>query len=112
MKKNNSKYQIKKKKLFKKKIILKHNQVSIENYNSKTFYLAPFPIEKSPIYNFDNLATSNNHEFTKEIEFKIAKKKAEKRWNMSKPRNISWRLYFILFFVNFCIKRASKNDIF
>ncbi len=103
---------MKKNKLVKKKIILNHNQVSIENYNSRTFYLAPFPIEKSPIYNYDNLATSNNHEFTKENKFKKAKNKAERRWNLSKPRNISWRLHFILFFVNFCISRASKNDIF
>jgi len=112
MSEKNFKINNRKAKQEKGKIILKHNQVSIDDYNSRTFYLAPFPIEKSPIYNFDNLATSNNHEFIREKEFKKAQKKAERRWNVNKPRNISWRLHFILFFVNYCLNKASKNDIF
>ena len=112
IKKKNLKIYNKKSNKKKSKIILEHNQVSIDYYNSKTFYLVPFPIEKSPIYNFDNLATSNNHEFTKEKEFKKAQKKAENRWKINKPRNISWRLHNILFFVNYSLSKASKNDIF
>lgn len=92
--------------------LLKHNQSLIQNYKSKSFFLIPFPKEKSPIFNYDNLATSNNHFFLKDKKFISAKSKAEKRWKTNSPRNISWRLHFVLYFINFCLRNASKEDIF
>ena len=92
--------------------ILKHNQISIKDYNSDSFSLVPFPSRKIPLYNFDNLATSNSHVFLKDKKFLKSKLKAEKRWKINNVRQISWRLHFILFYVGACLRTATKQDIF
>lgn len=57
----------------------------------------PFPNFKSNIFNTDNLATVNKHDFITELKFIRAKLAAEERWSdQSLVRDISWRLQTVL----------------
>jgi len=92
--------------------LLKHNGVSIEDYPDKKWKLVPFPSQKGDIYNADNLATVNRHDFTNCMLFANARKSAEKRWGTpGNVRDISWRLHVLLWAFGNANKEVSQGEI-
>lgn len=75
---------------------LNHNGVNVREYQSNEWFLLPFPKEKGIPFNADNLATQNLSLFQESPAFKSAKRAAEGRWGIDKPRDISWRLHVVL----------------
>jgi hypothetical protein len=94
--------------------ILKHNNISIENYPEKNWYLIPYPEQKGLPYNTDNLTTVNRSSFLSDMDFLNAKKKAENRWEtISQKRDISWRLHTFLWAISQSLKNVDiKQHIF
>ena len=94
--------------------ILKHNEISIDDYPETTWNLVPFPAQKGNVFNFDNLSTVNRHSFIDEYRFVKALSAAEGRWkdNGGHVRNITWRLHIMLWAVDLALSTAKENEIF
>lgn len=94
----------------------KHNNVSIENYPEKSWFLIPFPFQKGIPFNSDNLATVNRYNFIHNSRFKNSIVIAEKRWktnNEDSVRDISWRFHVALWSISQALKNIkSENEIF
>jgi hypothetical protein len=89
----------------------KHNGISIFDYPEKKWNLVPFPLQKGDVYNADNLATVNKHDFLKNEKFISARKAAESRWGMNKQiRDISWRLHVMLWAFGLALKKTKIKD--
>ncbi len=76
--------------------ILKHNGVNLLEYPEKSWSFVPFPDQKGDVFNADNLATVNRHNFLRCPKFMAAKYAAESRWGGGNVRDISWRLHIML----------------
>lgn len=98
--------------------LLSHNGIHITTYPETKWLLAPFPAQKLPIYNADNLATVNRAYFLETELFQSSKNAAESRWRgpslENKVRDISWRLHVFLWAINYAIIQKSycSNGIF
>jgi len=107
-------YKITFKKLSRPKI-LNHNGESIFCYPERKWNFVPFPAQKGNVFNADNLATVNRHDFIDEAKFIETINITEKRWG--KPgnvRDISWRLHTILWATSYALNHFKnyKNYIF
>lgn len=88
-----------------------HNGISFFDYPEKKWNLVPFPFQKGDVFNADNLATVNRHEFLKDENFISARNAAESRWGTPKKvRDISWRLHVMLWAFGLALKKAKLND--
>jgi len=77
--------------------VLDHNQVPINKYPDSNWSLVPFPSQKGKIFNFDNLATVNKHDFLNNDQFRRSTLAADARWQAGKyVRNIKWRLHIAI----------------
>lgn len=93
--------------------ILKHNNINIFDYPESEWFFVPFPSQKGPIYNHDNLATVNRFDFLQDKKFLRTKSIAESRWGEpGKVRDISWRLHFTLWAFEYSLRIAKQNSIF
>jgi hypothetical protein len=82
-------------------IILKHNNINIEDYPENNWYFIPYPQQKGFPFNSDNLTTVNRRSFLYESSFQNAKNIAEDRWgDISNKRDISWRLHVFLWTIS------------
>jgi O-methyltransferase len=97
-----------------RRALLFHNGEKVENYNARSWYLAPFPVEKGVPYVADNLATVNTSTFRFDPLFMAAVASAESRWPAGKraPRDVSWRLHVALFAARLGLSVASRGDCF
>jgi O-methyltransferase len=87
-----------------------HNGISLFNYPEKKWNLVPFPLQKGDIFNADNLATVNRHEFLNDGNFIKARNAAESRWGFQKKvRDISWRLHVILWAFGLALQNRKMN---
>ena len=88
-----------------------HNGNSIFEYPEKNWYLVPFPKQKGSLFNADNLATVNRHEFLNDQRFKLALQAAEIRWGKpGEVRDISWRLHTIIWASKLALNNFKLND--
>jgi O-methyltransferase len=96
----------------KKKLnIDRHNGNSIFEYPESDWQMIPFPKQKGCVFNADNLATVNRHEFIRDPRFVQARKVGEGRWEPAlKKRDISWRLHTMLWAVDAAIKAFEGED--
>ncbi len=92
-------------------IIKKHNSVSIFDYPEKNWNLVPFPFQKGDVFNADNLATVNRHEFLINEKFIMARNAAESRWGTEQVRDISWRLHVMLWAFGLALKKSKINNV-
>ena len=92
--------------------ILKHNGQNILNYPENNWIFVPFPEKKGNVYNADNLATVNRHNFVNNTKFLSAKNAGEGRWEEGTVRDISWRLNIILWATGRAIRNACADEIF
>jgi hypothetical protein len=91
--------------------ILQHNGIDILNYPEKNWLMAPFPKQKSPIYNNDNFATVNRAYFKDDKKFQAALNDAKSAWKNTK-RDISWRLHVLIWAFGIALARKGKKIIF
>jgi len=75
--------------------VSEHNGEDLLTYPERKWTLVPFPSAKGKIYNNDNMATVNRHEFVRKQRFIGAKIKAQARW-VDSNRDISWRLHTVI----------------
>jgi len=95
----------------KKPLIMSHNGESIFEYPDTQWSFVPFPQQKGKIYNTDNLATVNKHDFIDEENFKASLHLAEKRWgDPGKVRNISWRLHTLIWASGYALKNFDNSN--
>ena len=88
-----------------------HNGISLFNYPEKKWNLVPFPLQKGDVFNADNLATVNRHEFLKDESFIKARNSAESRWGFQKKvRDISWRLHVVLWAFGYALQNNKMNE--
>jgi O-methyltransferase len=88
-----------------------HNGVSVFDYPESSWNLVPFPAQKGDVFNADNLATVNRHEFLADLKFINARNAAESRWGKPKSvRDISWRLHVVLWAYGLAIKNRNAED--
>jgi O-methyltransferase len=93
--------------------VLMHNQVDMSNYPDDNWTLVPFPGQKGFIYNADNLATVNRHEFITDPIFVKALSVAEGRWGQAgEVRDIRWRLHVALWAFGLALSRSSNSHLF
>lgn len=94
--------------------LLRHNGLDVENYNSDEWFLAPFPVEKAPIYAADNLATSNLSSFRDLAPFRSAKSAADSRWSEEgeSSRDISWRLHVAIWCASVALAHSKAGESF
>lgn len=93
--------------------IEQHNGQTIYAYPENEWFLVPFPKQKGKLYNSDNLATVNRHEFINNEKFKLALHKAEERWkenNTSQVRDISWRLHTMLWSLSNALRNIENES--
>lgn len=90
--------------------ILNHNGIDIRSYPDKSWFMVPFPSQKMPIYNNDNLATVNRPYFLEDQKFIAAHDRAKKAWT-NVERDISWRLHVLIWAFGVCLSRAQNNKI-
>lgn len=91
--------------------IKNHNGVDISEYPEYSWILVPFPSQKGQVFNADNLATVNRHDFVNDPRFQRSKKKAEDRWvNVKNLRDISWRLHTILWAYGLASAKFRRTD--
>jgi hypothetical protein len=97
--------------LFKVKLDIKnHNGEDLLTYPEIQWVLTPFPKFKGHVYNSDNLATVNRHNFINEPRFIQAEKIARKRWTDSN-RDISWRLHTVLWAAGNALKSNIDSSM-
>jgi hypothetical protein len=91
-----------------------HNELSVTDYNSDEWVLAPFPAEKEPVYVADNLATASLSTFRDLHDFQRGKASADSRWGAEpgQNRDISWRLHVAIWCANLALARADSNCCF
>jgi len=98
-------------KLFRVNLDIKnHNGEDLLTYPEKQWMLTPFPKFKGHIYNSDNLATVNRHNFINEPKFIQAEKMAQKRW-VDSNRDISWRLHTVLWAAGNALKSNIESSM-
>ena len=89
-----------------------HNGIGLFQYPEKDWNLVPFPFQKGRVFNADNLATVNRHEFLKDENFINARNAGESRWGTPKKvRDISWRLHVMLWAFGLALKKTRTNDV-
>lgn len=91
----------------------KHNNVSVDNYPEKNWYLIPFPFQKGLPFNSDNLATVNRFNFIYDFRFINSRSVAENRWktkNEDLVRDISWRFHVALWSISVALKNIKSQD--
>ncbi len=91
--------------------INKHNGISLFEYPEENWNFVPFPFQKGEIFNADNLATVNRHEFSKNEKFINARNAGESRWGTpQKVRDISWRLHVMLWAFGLALKKTRTSE--
>jgi hypothetical protein len=91
--------------------IERHNGNSIFEYPETDWQMIPFPRQKGRVFNADNLATVNRHEFVRNPNFIRARQAGESRWEPApNKRDISWRLHSILWAVGTAVKTFQDRD--
>lgn len=93
--------------------LLTHNGENVTSYNSRRYYLAPFPVLKGTPYVADNLATVNTSTFRFEPSFLSAYEAAKSRWKNDSPgRDVAWRLHVAIFAARLGLAQANPGDCF
>lgn len=88
-----------------------HNGASIFNYPEANWNMVPFPAQKGDVFNADNLATVNRHQFLQAKKFIDARNAAESRWgDPGTVRDISWRLHVMLWASGLGLKNPCAKD--
>lgn len=86
---------------------LQHNGSDWYEYPAENWLLAPFPLDKAPIYCNDNLATANRAYFLGDPGFDASHRAACSAWSNC-ARDISWRLHTFLWAAHAALQGRAR----